>query len=319
MDFFFDGRGRHTPVMLDLSALRSAGDDYAARASELERLFSIWEDRHSFGLRNNRHFQEYLDLYGDLTPIVILPLPIGVPIAEFPPKLEYAQLPALIAAGRLVVANVEGRRTRHLTSSERKRRQLELGSGGEFGPVLNASPISEDRFRDLMRHVEGKLNALLSNWSRSWRAREAQRAGGIYAHEDPRRGPARAPYRFVSYSRQNATRVRAICDELSKMGVPLWFDTDSIEGGEDWVESITQGIRGCIGMLPFCSQQHSTSKWCRREVVFADRYDKPFVPVWLTDPALQGGIELILGSLQPIVVEGLTPSGAALQIRPALI
>ena len=127
------------------------------------------------------------------------------------------------------------------------------------------------------------------------------------------------PYTFVSYARKDYDRVHQICNELRGMGANLWLDIRDIEAGDSFVTRLREGLDGCANVMPFCSIDHSFSKWCQKEVFYAaEKIGRPIIPVWLTDPALYGNMNFLLCDCQAILVDGLPAQRAAAKIQPNL-
>lgn len=293
---------------MDVSFLKEIGGDYALRAQEIYTLFARWHKERSPEITSNPLFQEYLATYGDFTPIVILPVPAGTSRRALPYRLRSAPSAALMASGRLVIADVRGPPVANL-GIDPTWRSLALGEM-DYRQPLNSSPINAERLYAVLDHAQQRLFAILRKWSQKRTQRIQQHLGAPDAGRSKILGSESAPYHFISYSRKNSARVRSICDHLVKIGVAVWFDQDSIEEGEDFLQAIVEGIDGCESVVPFCSQSHSDSKWCRREVWYADDIDKPFLPVWLTDPALFGAMKLLLGQTNALIIEQV-PTGTA--------
>lgn len=47
---------------------------------------------------------------------------------------------------------------------------------------------------------------------------------------------------FISYSRSDFTIAAGLKEKLTRKGISVWFDSESIDKGEDWKESINNGI-----------------------------------------------------------------------------
>ena len=63
----------------------------------------------------------------------------------------------------------------------------------------------------------------------------------------------KAPYYFISYSKEDSARVAEYCQRMRKDGLPLWYDY-GIEHGEDWNRIIAEHINFSEAVLLFMSK-----------------------------------------------------------------
>ncbi len=110
---------------------------------------------------------------------------------------------------------------------------------------------------------------------------------------------ASPPTLFVSYARHDSDIVYPLTEALSRDGVRLWVDQRLI-GGDDWIAELEQQLTVCRGVLAFVSPAFAASKYCRREVIFADALSKPIIPIVLVPATLSGGLNFILHAVQQI-------------------
>jgi len=104
---------------------------------------------------------------------------------------------------------------------------------------------------------------------------------------------------FVSYRRSDLRRIVPILQRLADKGYPIWYDR-GISGGDEWDVVLERKIEEAAMMLVFLSQATVDSKYCRREIKFADAIDKPLLVVMLEATALRHGLKLLLHQLQNI-------------------
>jgi len=64
--------------------------------------------------------------------------------------------------------------------------------------------------------------------------------------------PSRAV--FLSYASQDAGAARRICEALRAAGVEVWFDQNSLRGGDAWDASIRRQIKNCALFMPVISR-----------------------------------------------------------------
>ena len=85
---------------------------------------------------------------------------------------------------------------------------------------------------------------------------------------------------FISYSRSDKEFVeKQLVAELEARGKNVWFDLDDIEGGADWRERLSTGIRGARAFVFVISPASVASEPCRDELAQAKGLGKPFVPI----------------------------------------
>ena len=76
---------------------------------------------------------------------------------------------------------------------------------------------------------------------------------------------------FISYSRQDLNKVKAIKKEIEKAtGAQCWMDLQGIESGSPEFDSaITEGINNCKVFLFMRSENSMKSTWAIQEINFA--------------------------------------------------
>ncbi len=105
------------------------------------------------------------------------------------------------------------------------------------------------------------------------------------------------PYAFVSYSHKDSTVVLPIAGELNSRGLRIWFD-DGIEAGSEWPEYLAEHLANASVVLAFISKNFNDSKYCRREIHFATKLNKPIICIYIDDAKLSYGMEMELSSMQ---------------------
>jgi hypothetical protein len=108
------------------------------------------------------------------------------------------------------------------------------------------------------------------------------------------------PFLFVSYARKDRNVIHPLVDALSKRGVSIWMDSRML-GGDDWLAELEAELIKCSGVLVLLSSSSMSSKYCHREVHFADALNKPIIPIAL-DPGLvlSDGLKFMLTRTQII-------------------
>jgi TIR domain-containing protein len=111
------------------------------------------------------------------------------------------------------------------------------------------------------------------------------------------REPATGNYAFISYAHRDAAFANALLHELTSANASYWMD-DRIDPGSRWDETLEERIRGCGVLIACVSDEYQQSKYCRRELKFADFMNKPILPVAARDCAWQPGLQMMFQELQ---------------------
>lgn len=95
---------------------------------------------------------------------------------------------------------------------------------------------------------------------------------------------------FLSYSRNDKTFAEKLAKDLEASGYDVWWDITHIEGGDRWVQEITDGINQSEVFAVIVSPHAVRSEWVEKEFTFASRrgmkivpllYEKCELPIWL--------------------------------------
>jgi hypothetical protein len=109
------------------------------------------------------------------------------------------------------------------------------------------------------------------------------------------------PYVFLSYAHKNRDFAEAVMKFLGSAGVSFWWD-DGIEAGSIWDEALEERISNCSVLLPCLSADYQSSKYCRRELKFADLLDKPILPIAREAATWSDGLRFMFQELQICVL-----------------
>jgi hypothetical protein len=104
-------------------------------------------------------------------------------------------------------------------------------------------------------------------------------------------------YAFVSYAHKNADFVGKVTRYFDRTGINYWRD-DSIDPGNKWDEKLEERIANCSVLIACLSQEYQLSKYCRRELKFADLIGKPIVPVSQAPITWSDGLRFMFQELQ---------------------
>lgn len=87
---------------------------------------------------------------------------------------------------------------------------------------------------------------------------------------------------FISYSRTDADFARKLNAHIQYSGKTTWFDQESIPAGApNFEEQIQDGIRNCSNFVFVISPDSVTSRYCKEEVLFAEKHSKRITTVLL--------------------------------------
>lgn len=86
---------------------------------------------------------------------------------------------------------------------------------------------------------------------------------------------------FISYSHQDKSFVKKLSAELEGQGVKVWWDYDSLQGGQDWQKEIELGIKQCDFFLVVLTPEAVESEWVGNEITYAGQAQKMIIPLHL--------------------------------------
>lgn len=110
------------------------------------------------------------------------------------------------------------------------------------------------------------------------------------------------PYVFVSYARKDTERILPYLNFLRVNGCRIWYDK-GIAGGENWPNILADKVAKCSQYIVFASKFSTASKWTRREILAADRYDKEILTIRMDHSSFEAGIELFLSEYQQLFTD----------------
>ena len=84
----------------------------------------------------------------------------------------------------------------------------------------------------------------------------------------------------MSYSRKDEAVMRRVATYLRNQGVNVWVDNEKlIPGTPIWETEIEKAITGASAVIVILSPDSKKSEWMRREMSFAEQYDKRIFPL----------------------------------------
>jgi hypothetical protein len=109
-------------------------------------------------------------------------------------------------------------------------------------------------------------------------------------------------YVFISYAHADREYGLRLIDLLSESGVRAWWDK-GIEAGTVWDEELERRIRDAGAVVVCLTASYEQSRYCTRELKFADLKGKRILPI-ASNPWTWGeGLQLMFQELQVSVFE----------------
>ncbi len=102
---------------------------------------------------------------------------------------------------------------------------------------------------------------------------------------------------FVSYAHSDAAAVYEILHRFDKGNIAYWYDR-GIPAGEQWDEELEARLAACTTVVAFLSPRSVQSRYCRREIKYADILGKQILPIMLEATRLEGGLSFLLSHIQ---------------------
>ena len=109
-------------------------------------------------------------------------------------------------------------------------------------------------------------------------------------------------YVFVSYAHADADYGRRVIDLLTRSGVRVWYD-DRIHAGTVWDEELERRIKDAGAVVVCLTTNYEHSRYCTRELKFADLKGKRILPISPKKMAWGAGLEMMFQELQVCVFE----------------
>jgi TolB-like protein/Flp pilus assembly protein TadD len=105
---------------------------------------------------------------------------------------------------------------------------------------------------------------------------------------------------FLSYSREDKTRVLDLAGRLRAAGVNLWIDQGSIDGAALWGESIVRALEGAKVLLLMVTPSAVNSHNVAKEVMLTSERKGHILPVHLEPTTIPLGLKYPLAGIQHI-------------------
>ena len=86
---------------------------------------------------------------------------------------------------------------------------------------------------------------------------------------------------FISYAHKDKVFAKKLANELENCGMKVWWDFDSLKGGQDWQKEIERGIKQCNFFLVALTPDAVNSEWIGNEITYASQAQKTIIPLHL--------------------------------------
>lgn len=94
-----------------------------------------------------------------------------------------------------------------------------------------------------------------------------------------KKGDELTGYAFISYSTKNESVAHQFAERFKNSGIECWMAPESIPGGMQYAEAITDAIRNCSCFVLLASADAQSSAPVRNEIEVAMAYGKIFIPI----------------------------------------
>jgi hypothetical protein len=88
---------------------------------------------------------------------------------------------------------------------------------------------------------------------------------------------------FISYSRKDKEFVDSLGAELTRRGIPVWIDRESIPGDANWQAELSKGIDDCRAVIVVLSPHIVDSKYVAKELSLAEKYKRKVIPIQIQE------------------------------------
>lgn len=65
---------------------------------------------------------------------------------------------------------------------------------------------------------------------------------------------------FISYKHEDKDAVKRLVAALEQVGLPIWWDSKSIQGGDDWLREVRKNVNKCLLFVPVISRNAQTDE-----------------------------------------------------------
>lgn len=146
------------------------------------------------------------------------------------------------------------------------RATAELVQRAAVEPKLAQAPVSPERREPQPSAVDSAVSG--------------DRSRDVAGEDEPPSPTEGDDFIFVSYKREDLARIAPFMRRIVSWGYAIWYDR-GISGGSEWNAVIDDHVSRCKGLVVFLSQAAVESKMVRREMILADKENRPIVGIRL--------------------------------------
>ena len=88
---------------------------------------------------------------------------------------------------------------------------------------------------------------------------------------------------FICHDVDDVPIIKKVLSSLAKHRFSAWISSSDILKGEDFGQAIEKGILHSTNILFFISEKSLNSKYCKKEYVFAKKYNKRIIPILIEE------------------------------------
>ena len=109
------------------------------------------------------------------------------------------------------------------------------------------------------------------------------------------------PYIFISYAHKDTEPLLPLLEQLSGLGLNIWYD-EGIRMGSEWPAELANALDGAAGVFMFLSEAYAASANCRNEANYALNAQKPILRLELEQVRLPLRISLRIKDLPKVTM-----------------
>ncbi|MFN7056458.1 toll/interleukin-1 receptor domain-containing protein [Hyphomonas sp.] len=249
--------------------------------------------------------QQYEEVYGRVTPYVLLPMPVGMSWNSFRGSGVLERIGHLIITGRVKAFDVHvGERCGRAAGERSAKWKRELFGKAFFQPPANGSPWKPKRLCRIVEETVAEAHWTLERWAERFTLFRTD-VGAHAEGQTPTMLGHEPPCTFLSYSSHDLQRVSGLAHAVASVGPQLWFDRKSLADGEDWIDGIKRGLSHSERLVAFCSADYYASFPRSRELKVFSGLKRPVLPVALDCAKPRGAAKRKFYRLQHILAAQL--------------
>ncbi|MGE0887418.1 MAG: toll/interleukin-1 receptor domain-containing protein [Blastocatellales bacterium] len=91
---------------------------------------------------------------------------------------------------------------------------------------------------------------------------------------------------FLSHSEKDRPFSSILAETVRRHGIPVWYSRTNVVGAQQWHDEIGSALKRCDWFIVVLSPHSVTSKWVKRELLFAlndQKYENRIVPLLYQD------------------------------------